>query len=88
MQGDGSLIVVKSISLPDSIAKSRIESEIANLVRLAESTAPRRLNVVPPYAAGGFLAEVLSDAPPWWTPTAKAKAIAGIAISLRFAHGL
>jgi serine/threonine protein kinase len=36
----------------------------------------------------GSLAEVLSDSPAWWTPTAKAKAIAGIAIGLRFAHGL
>jgi hypothetical protein len=28
-----------------------------------------------------------SDAPRWWIPTAKAKAIAGIAVGLRFAHG-
>jgi serine/threonine protein kinase len=98
-RGDGSLIVVKSISLSDSISKSQIESEIANLVNLrhpliaspivfAESTAPRRLEIARPYAAGGSLAEVLCDAPDWWTPTAKAKAIAGIALGLRFAHGL
>jgi serine/threonine protein kinase len=98
MRGDGSLIVVKSISLSDSIAKSQIESEIANLVSLghpliaspigfAESTAPRRLKIARPYAAGGSLAEVLSDAPAWRTPTAKAKAIAGIALGLRFVHG-
>jgi hypothetical protein len=52
MRGDGSLIVVKSHSLSDSIANSEIESEIANLVSLRhpliaspigfqESTAPR-----------------------------------------------
>jgi hypothetical protein len=52
MPGDGSLIVVKSISLSDSISESQIESETANLVSLrhplvtspigfAESTAPR-----------------------------------------------
>jgi serine/threonine protein kinase len=46
------------------------------------------LKIARPDAAGGSLAEVLSDAPAWWTPTAKAKAIAGIAIGLRFAHGL
>jgi serine/threonine protein kinase len=46
------------------------------------------LKIARPYAAGGSLAEVLSDAPPWWTPTAKAKAIAGITLGLRFAHGL
>jgi serine/threonine protein kinase len=99
MRGDGSPIVVKSISLSDSISKSQIESEMANLVSLrhplianpigfAESTAPRRLKIARPYAAGGSLGEVLSDAPFWWTPTAKAKAIAGIALGLRFAHSL
>jgi serine/threonine protein kinase len=31
---------------------------------------------------------VLSDASAWWTPTAKAKAIAGIVLGLWFAHGL
>jgi serine/threonine protein kinase len=46
------------------------------------------LKIARPYAAGGSLAEVLSDAPAWWTPTAKANAIAGIALGLRFAHGL
>jgi serine/threonine protein kinase len=99
MPRDGSLIVVKSICLSDSITKSQVDNEIANLVDLrhplivspigfAESTAPRRLKIARPYAAGGSLAEVLSDAPPWWTPTAKAKAIAGIALGLRFAHSL
>jgi hypothetical protein len=99
MRADGSLIVVKSISLSDSIAKGQIESEIANLVSLrhsliaspigfAESTAPRRLKIARWYAAGGSLAEVLSDAPAWWTPTAKAKAIVGIVIGLWVAHGL
>jgi serine/threonine protein kinase len=99
MRGDGLLIVVKSISLSDSISKSQTESEIANLVSLrhplianptgfAESTAPRRLKIARRYAAGDSLAEVLSDAPAWWTPTAKATAIAGIALDLRFAHSL
>jgi hypothetical protein len=52
MRGDGSLIVVKSMSLSDSISKGQIESEIANLVilrhllipspiGLAKSTTPR-----------------------------------------------
>jgi hypothetical protein len=46
------------------------------------------LNIGRRYAAGGSLVEALSDAPPWWTQMAKAKAIAGIALGLRFAHGL
>jgi hypothetical protein len=36
-RGDGSLLVVSSISLSDSISKSQIESEIVNLVRLRHS---------------------------------------------------
>jgi serine/threonine protein kinase len=40
------------------------------------------------HAAGGSVADVLSAAPAWWTPTAKATAVAGIALGLRFAHGL
>jgi serine/threonine protein kinase len=34
------------------------------------------------------LAEVISENPIWWTATAKAKAVAGIVLSLRFAHSL
>jgi hypothetical protein len=34
------------------------------------------------------LAEVISTNPVWWTATAKAKAIAGIVLALRFAHSL
>jgi serine/threonine protein kinase len=40
------------------------------------------------HAAGGSLADVLLNPPAWWTPTAKAKAVVGIALALRFAHGL
>jgi hypothetical protein len=91
MRGDGSLIHVKSNSLSDSISKGQIESEIANLVSLrhpliaspigfAESTAPRELKIARRYGVGSSLAEVLFDAPAWWTPTAKVKAIAGIAL--------
>jgi hypothetical protein len=95
VRGDESLIVVKSVSL----AKSQTESEIANLVSsrhpliaspigFAESTAPRPLKIAWRYAVGDSPTEVPSDAPSWWTPMAKAKAIAGIALGLRSAHGL
>jgi serine/threonine protein kinase len=46
------------------------------------------LKIARQYAAGGSQAEVLSDAPAWWTPMAKVKAITGIALGLRFAHSL
>jgi hypothetical protein len=34
------------------------------------------------------LSEVISENPIWWTATAKAKAVAGIVLALRFAHSL
>jgi serine/threonine protein kinase len=34
------------------------------------------------------LNEVLANPPSWWTPTAKSKTIAGIALGMRFAHSL
>jgi hypothetical protein len=37
---------------------------------------------------GNSLAEFLSEKPEWWTPTAKVKAVVGIALPFRFAHGL
>jgi serine/threonine protein kinase len=40
------------------------------------------------HASGLSLADVLANPPAWWTPTAKAKAVAGIALALRFAHCL
>jgi hypothetical protein len=38
------------------------------------------------YLEGCSLLEVISVNPLWWTPTVKAKAIAGIVLALRFAH--
>jgi hypothetical protein len=37
---------------------------------------------------GLSLADVLCFQPGWWAPTATAKAVLGIAVALRFAHGL
>jgi serine/threonine protein kinase len=39
------------------------------------------------YAVEGSLADILSNPPAWWTPTVKAKAVVGIALGFRFAHG-
>jgi hypothetical protein len=61
---------------------------ITTPIGFAESTTPRRLKIARWYAADGFLVEVLSDAPAWWTPTTKAKAIAEITLGFRFAHSL
>jgi serine/threonine protein kinase len=48
------------------------------------------LRTVRPFVDGGSLAEVLahSPPPPHWTATAKAIAVAGLALGLRFAHGV
>jgi hypothetical protein len=45
------------------------------------------LKIVPLHAAGGSLADVLLNPPMWWTPTAKAKAVAVIGLANWFAHG-
>jgi serine/threonine protein kinase len=46
------------------------------------------LKIVRLHAGGGSLPKVISISPEWWTPTSKAKAIAGLALGLRFAHSL
>jgi hypothetical protein len=69
---------VKTISLPGFIERCQIETEIANLLNLrhpmiapligylfsVESSGWGGFKTVRLYAAGGSLAEVLSDAPP------------------------
>jgi serine/threonine protein kinase len=53
-----------------------------------ESARRRALKTARLHASGGSLADVLADPAGWWTPTAKAKAVVGIALALRFAHRL
>jgi serine/threonine protein kinase len=99
---DGALAVVKSVSLPALIERCQIVTEIENLFNLrhpliapligfafpVESGGRRELKIARLHASRGSLADVLSNPPAWWTPTAKAKAVVGIALALRFAHGL
>jgi hypothetical protein len=95
--GDGSLIVVNSIWLSGLTDTCVIEQEIANLINLGPPciTAPiwfvfraesRELKIGRFYSESGSLAEVVAVNPAWWTPTAKAKAVAGLVPGLRFAH--
>jgi hypothetical protein len=88
---DGLLIVVNSIE----IEECEIVAEIENLVNLRHPViaAPigfvfggRELKIARLH--GVTLAGVQSTKPGWWTPTAKVKAIVGMALALRFAHGL
>jgi hypothetical protein len=98
---DGVLAVVKSVPLSELIGRRQIKTEIENLLNLrhpaiapligfvfpAESSERRELKTARLHAAGSSLASVLSAPPAWWAPTAKAKAVVGIALGLRFAHG-
>jgi serine/threonine protein kinase len=99
---DCCLIVMKSIPLSDSVNNRVLEHEIEHLINLHhpcittpigfvlpdESTGSRELKIAELSMEGNSLAEVLLMNPEWWTATVKAKAVAGIALGLRFAHSL
>jgi serine/threonine protein kinase len=99
---DGAPAVVKSVSLPAPLGRCQIATEIENLFNLRHPLIAPLIGVVCPvesggrwelktarlHASGGSLADILLNPPAWWTPTAKAKAVVGIALALRFAHGL
>jgi hypothetical protein len=93
---DETLIVVKSIDLSKSIGKTQIENELENLLNLSHPLlitplsfviSRGKLNIGRLYTEVCSLMEVLSTEPTWWTPTAKAKAVVGIALGIRFLHG-
>jgi hypothetical protein len=97
---DGEFIVLHAIKLSGSIGERAIVREIENLLSLRHPliASPmgfncvlggerRELKIGRLGCAGGTLADVISAKPGWWTPTAKAKAVVGIALALRFAHG-
>jgi hypothetical protein len=94
---DGFEIVLKVTEFHDSVGKGDSVKEIENLMNLRHPliTAPigfilrpREMIVGRKHSAIGSLADVISEGPVWWTPTAKAKAIVGVGLALRFAHGL
>jgi hypothetical protein len=53
-----------------------------------ESDERRGLKTARLHASRDSLADVFLNRPAWWTPTAKAKAVVGIGLAIRFAHGL
>jgi hypothetical protein len=94
---DELLMVVKSFHLSEFIGSRQIENEIENQVNLHHPCiiAPigflfqigsQELMIARLYVEGCLLREVLSVNPMWWTPTMKAKAVAGIVLGLQFAH--
>jgi serine/threonine protein kinase len=98
---DGVFTVVKTLSIQLSIEICQVETEMENQMNLRhpmiapligcgfrqESSGLLELKTVRLYASDDSLAGVLLNRPDWWTPTAKAKAVLGIALGLRFAHG-
>jgi serine/threonine protein kinase len=95
---DGLEIVVKEFDVSHFEA-GEVEMEIEHLSNLRHplilspigfvlSEGGKKLKIGRLHAAGGSLANVVSSKPAWWTPTAKVEAIVGIALALRFAHGL
>jgi hypothetical protein len=97
-ENNGIEIVVKAFDV-SQFDLGEVEREIENLSNLRHpliaapigfgfSEGEGKLKIGRVHAAGGSLAEVVSAGPAWWTPTAKAEAVVGIALALRFAHGL
>jgi hypothetical protein len=95
-ENDGMEIVVEAFDVSQFEA-GEAEREIENLSNLRHpliaapigfALAEGKLKIGRLHAAGGSLAEVVSAGPEWWTPTAKAAAVVGIALALRFAHGV
>jgi hypothetical protein len=89
-------VSVKLILLLETVEKSEIENELEKLINLRhpciagpigfvfpiESDSLRELKIVRLYLEGCSLLEVFSINPMWWTSTVKAKAVAGIVLSL------
>jgi hypothetical protein len=93
---DGMEIVVEAFDVSQFDSEEG-EREIENLSNLRHplisqtigfAFAGGRLQLGRLHAAGGSLAEVVSSKPAWWTPTAKAEAVVGIVLALRFVHSL
>jgi serine/threonine protein kinase len=96
---NGFEIVVKSMKVSVNVDIAHFERRIENLMNLRHPCISgtigvnlrlglQELTIVRMYSVGGSLSEVISTSPEWWTPTAKAKAIVGIVLSMRFAHSL
>jgi serine/threonine protein kinase len=98
----GKSIALWFLHLVRIIERRYIETEMENLLNLrhpmiapligcvfpVKSNRQQNFKIMRLYATDDSLADVLSDPPAWWTPTMKAKVVMGIALGLRFAHGL
>jgi serine/threonine protein kinase len=96
---NGISTIVKSITLLGSVKNGDLERMTENLMNLRHPCIAGVIGVVFPlsltgvkivrmYLSGISLSEVVSTSPEWWTPTAKAKAVVGVVLGMRFAHSL
>jgi hypothetical protein len=96
---DHAVIVIESIFVRDFIEDGLIEKAIEKLINLCHSciaspigfvfgVGSRELKVLRISSESESLGMVLKRSPVWWTPTAKAKAVAGLVLGLRFVHSL
>jgi hypothetical protein len=88
--------------LSGCVGNSQLANEIENLINVrrrciadpigfifpAKSASSRELKIIRLYVQFSSLPEVISPTPEWWTSTAKAKAIVGIVLGLRFVYSL
>jgi tRNA A-37 threonylcarbamoyl transferase component Bud32 len=90
---------VKSRKLSIDCDKGIIERTIENLMNLRHPCIGgvigvvlplrlRGLRIVRKHFCGDSLSTVVLESPEWWTPTARAKAVVGVVLGLRFVHSL
>jgi hypothetical protein len=95
--GDDNWIIVKSVNLSVWAERCHLERTIEHFMNLRHPCISGVIGVTLPTELNGLkiigidlgdnsLSRIVSTSPLWWTPTAKAKAIAGLVLGLRFAH--
>jgi hypothetical protein len=96
---DDHWIIVKSTNLSVYAENCHLEKTIEILMNLRHPCISGVIGVALPTELNGMqiirinfgdnsLSRIVSTSPAWWTPTAKAKAVAGLVLGLRFAHSL
>jgi serine/threonine protein kinase len=59
---------------------------ISGVIGVVFPSSLRKLKIVRMHVGGSSLSEIVSVSPEWWTPTAKAKAVACLVLGLQFVH--
>jgi hypothetical protein len=94
---DDLLIVVKCLFFQNFLEYGLIEKELEKFINLCHpclavpigfvfGSGLREIKVLGISSESESLFKIIVTNPVWWTPTAKAKAVAGLVLGLRFAH--